>query len=53
MSITVLLSAIALVAVLALVVAIFVGGGVYVARLRRKGTESVLADARKVRELRD
>ncbi|WP_199725790.1 hypothetical protein [Nocardiopsis sp. Huas11] len=53
MSITMLLSALALIAVLGLVVAIFVGGGVYVGRLRRKGTETVLADARKVRELRD
>ncbi|WP_197285881.1 hypothetical protein [Nocardiopsis sp. NRRL B-16309] len=53
MSITVLLSALALIAVLGLVVAIFIGGGVYVGRLRRKGTETVLSDARKVRELRD
>jgi uncharacterized membrane protein len=53
MSITVLLSVLALVAVLGLVAAIFVGGAVYVGRMRRNGTESVLAGARKRRELRD
>lgn len=53
MSISLLLSAAALVAVLALFVAIFVGGAVYVGRLRRNGTEAVLVGARKHRELRD
>ncbi|WP_198659093.1 hypothetical protein [Nocardiopsis sp. FIRDI 009] len=51
MSITFLLSALALVAVLALVAAIFVGGAVYVVRVRRRGTDAVLADARKRRDL--
>ncbi|WP_190394439.1 hypothetical protein [Nocardiopsis quinghaiensis] len=53
MSITLLLSVIALVAVLGVVAAIFVGGAVYVRRVRRDGTDSVLAGARKRRELRD
>ncbi len=52
MSITVLLSALALAAVLGVVIAIFVGGAVYVGRMRRNGTEAVLAGARKHRELR-
>lgn len=52
MSITSLLSALALVAVLGLLVAIFVAGVVYVTRLRSKGTEAVLKGARKHRELR-
>ncbi|MEE2037984.1 hypothetical protein Q8791_12235 [Nocardiopsis sp. CT-R113] len=52
MSITLLLSAVALVAVLALFAAIFVGGAVYTGRVRRHGIEAVLAGARKHRELR-
>lgn len=52
MSITLLLSALALLAVLGLFVAIFAGGAVYVGRLRSRGTEAVLNDARKHRELR-
>ena len=52
MSFTFLLSALALVAVLGLVVAIFAGGVAYVVRMRRQGTEAVLAGARKRRELR-
>ncbi|GAA1004137.1 MULTISPECIES: hypothetical protein [Nocardiopsidaceae] len=52
MSISLLLSALALVAVLALFAAIFIGGAVYVGRVRRNGTESVLAGARRHRELR-
>lgn len=52
MSITVLLSALALVAVLGVFAAIFVGGAVYVGRMRRNGTEAVLAGARRHRELR-
>lgn len=51
MSITSLLSALALLAVLGVLVSIFVAGAVYVGRLRRKGTETVLSDARKHREL--
>ncbi|MCY9783074.1 hypothetical protein KIK06_04115 [Nocardiopsis sp. EMB25] len=51
MSITFLLSAAALVAALALIAAIFIGGAVYVDRVRRKGTDAVLAGARKRREL--
>ncbi|MEU0487792.1 hypothetical protein ABZ249_01085 [Nocardiopsis sp. NPDC006139] len=52
MSITFLLSALALVAVLALFAAIFVGGFVYVMRMKRQGTEATLAGARRRRELR-
>lgn len=52
MSITFLLSALALVAVLALFVSIFVGGFVYVARMKRQGTEATLLGARRHRELR-
>ncbi len=52
MSITFLLSALALVAVLALFAAIFVGGFVYVLRMKRQGTEATLAGARRRRELR-
>ncbi|MFD6953761.1 hypothetical protein ACFWGT_27130, partial [Nocardiopsis sp. NPDC060348] len=53
MSITFLLSALALVAVLGVVAAIFVAGAVYVRRVRRDGSASVLAGARRRRELRD
>lgn len=53
MSISSLLSLLALVSVLTLVVAMFVGGAVYVLRLRRHGSEAVLAASRKRRELRD
>jgi hypothetical protein len=53
MSISLLLSALALVAVLALFVAIFIGGAVYVGRVRRNGPEAALAGARRHRELRD
>ncbi|NKY99377.1 hypothetical protein [Nocardiopsis alborubida] len=52
MSFTLMLSALALVAVLGVVAAIFVGGAVYVGRMRRNGTEAVLAGARRHRELR-
>ncbi|MDE3720477.1 MULTISPECIES: hypothetical protein [Nocardiopsis] len=52
MSITFLLSLVALVAVLALIVAIFIGGIVYVVRMRRQGTEATLVGARKRRDLR-
>jgi heme O synthase-like polyprenyltransferase len=52
MSITFLLSAFALVAVLALFAAIFIGGIVYVVRMKRQGTEATLVGARKRRELR-
>ncbi|MFV2196886.1 hypothetical protein [Nocardiopsis sp. LOL_012] len=53
MSLTFLLSAAALVAVLAVFAAILVGGAVYVGRIRRRGPETVLVGARKRRDLRD
>ena len=46
------LSVLALTAVVGLVLAIFIGGGVYAARVRRHGIDAVLAGARKHRELR-
>ncbi len=46
------LSVLALTAVLGLFTAIFVAGGVYSARVRRIGIDATLANARKVRELR-
>lgn len=46
------LSLLALIAVVGLFAAIFVAGAVYVSRTRRHGTEAVLLNARKVRELR-
>ncbi|MFI6576430.1 hypothetical protein ACIBFB_11545 [Nocardiopsis sp. NPDC050513] len=52
MSITFLLSVVALVAALTLFAAIFVAGAVYVARIRRRGPEAVLTGARRRRELR-
>ena len=52
MSIISLLSVSALALVLALFAAIFIGGSVYVLRLRRQGTEATLAGARRHRELR-
>lgn len=46
------LSVLALTAVVGLVLAIFVAGGVYAARVRRNGIDATLAGARKIRELR-
>ncbi|MER6626587.1 hypothetical protein [Streptomyces sp. NPDC000931] len=46
------LSVLALTAVVGLFLAIFVGGGVYVARVRRDGIDATLAGARRLRELR-
>lgn len=53
MSITVLLSTVVFAATLGLCAAILVGGALYVRRIRRHGLESVLAGARRHRELRD
>ena len=47
-----LLSVLALTAVVGLFLAMFVAGGVYVARVRRNGIDATLAGARKLRELR-
>lgn len=52
MSFTSVFSAIALIVALGLLVSMVVGGAVYVLRLRRRGPESVLAGARRRRELR-
>ena len=50
--ISTVLSVLALLVVVGIIVSIFVGGAIYVARTRRNGTEAMLAGARKVRELR-
>lgn len=52
MSITSVLPLLAVVALVGLLLAIFVGGAVYVMRLKRNGTEATLVGARKHRELR-
>ncbi|WP_017604355.1 hypothetical protein [Nocardiopsis alkaliphila] len=46
------LSVLALIVVMGIFLSILVGGAVYVARTRRRGTEAMLLNARKVRELR-
>lgn len=52
MSFTFLLSLLALVLVLGVAASIFIGGALYVGRVRRKGPGAVLSGARKRRELR-
>ena len=46
------LSILALIVMMGIFLSIFVGGAVYVARTRRRGTEAMLLNARRVRELR-
>lgn len=50
--ISLVLSVLALTAVVGLVLAIFIAGGVYSARVRRIGIDATLAGARRHRELR-